>query len=187
MESGLENTLANAIRDELRQVRERLRLNPSDNPLIWPIPDRLACSQRPLRDHPVFGGRGRPLPREAGPEVVAWVLRVCKLGICSVICLMHPKELRYYDGPDGIPAGLLGLYRSHGLEVRHVQWADPAHAATPEHRVALRNEVHQIKQRAYAAFEQLQKPVLLHCSAGIDRSAPVAAYIVLTEQQKRGA
>jgi protein-tyrosine phosphatase len=24
--------------------------------------------------------------------------------------------------------------------------------------------------------------VLLHCSAGIDRSAPVAAFIVLTEQ-----
>ena len=101
-----------------------------------------------------------------------------------MICLMHPKELRYYDNLDGVPTGLLGLYKGYGLEVCHIQWADPAHAATPKDRGVLRNQVHQIKHQAYAAFTRLQKPVLLHCSAGIDRSAPVAEHIALSEQKR---
>ncbi|MBI2132278.1 MAG: hypothetical protein HYT99_05620 [Candidatus Tectomicrobia bacterium] len=74
------------------------------------------------------------------------------------------------------------LYRSRGFEVRHIQWADPAHAKNPEARKALRNKVHEIKRVAYSAFLTLPKPVLLHCSAGIDRSAPVAAHIFLNEK-----
>lgn len=184
MKRDPETNLAKQIRAELWQARERLGRDPQANPLTWPIPCHLACSQRPLRDHPNqrFGGSGKPLPPEAGPEVIAWVQRVRDLGIRSVICLMHPKELRYYEGLQDMPGGLLDLYRSHGLEVRHIEWADPAHARTEEAREALRNRVREIKLEAYAAYRRLARPVLLHCSAGIDRSAPVAAYIALQER-----
>jgi predicted protein tyrosine phosphatase len=90
---------------------------------------------------------------------------------------MHPKELRYYDGLAGMEDGLLALYRKMGFKVCHLQWADPAHAKTAEARAALRARVDEIKVKAYEAFRQLPKPVLIHCSAAIDRSTPVAAYI----------
>lgn len=71
---------ANRIRAELWDLRRRLKAEPCANPLIWVIPDRLACAQRPLRDHPKFqdqqGRPLRPLPPEAGPEVTAWVQRI---------------------------------------------------------------------------------------------------------------
>ena len=36
-------------------------------------------------------------------------------------------------------------------------------------------------QKVLKAFDVLPKPVLLHCSAGMDRTAPVAAYIACHE------
>jgi len=158
------------------ELRDRLSVDPDADPLAWPIVHQLACSQRPLRDHPLFRDQ-KPLPREAGPYVVKWAERVHDLKIQSVICLMHPKELRYYDGLAGMEDGLLALYRKMGFKVCHLQWADPAHAKTAEARAALRARVDEIKVKAYEAFRQLPKPVLIHCSAAIDRSTPVAAYI----------
>lgn len=34
-------------------------------PVVWVIKGALAVVQRPLRDHPIFGGRGRPIAPEA--------------------------------------------------------------------------------------------------------------------------
>src|SRR5438552_1864410 len=114
MKHDPETILANTIRQEVWRLRERLSLDPVGPPLIWTIPARLGCSQRPLRDHPGFqdttGRPLRPLPRRAGPEVIAWAHRVRTLGVASMICLMHSKELRYYDGLEGMPSGLLDLY-----------------------------------------------------------------------------
>lgn len=174
----LENKLAGRIREQMWELRDRLSVYPDDNPLAWPIVHQLACSQRPLRDHPLFRDQ-KPLPREAGPYVVKWVERVHDLKIQSVICLMHSKELRHYDGLDGMEDGLLALYRKVGFKVCHLQWADPAHAKTAEAKAALRARVKEIKVKAYEAFLQLPKPVLIQCSAAIDRSTPVAAYIAV--------
>lgn len=172
----LEKKLEGPIRDQMWELRDRLSVDPDADPLAWPIVNQLACSQRPLRDHPLFRDQ-KPLAQEAGPYVVKWVERVRESGIQSVICLMHGKELRYYDGLAGMEDGLLALYRKVGFRVCHLQWADPAHAKTAEARAALRARVEEIKVRAYEAFRQLPKPVLIHCSAAIDRSTPVAAYI----------
>jgi hypothetical protein len=173
---GQEKKFVGPIRDQMWALRRRLSVDPDADPLAWVITNQLACSQRPLRDHPLFRDQ-KPLPQEAGPYVVKWVERVRELGIQSVICLMHSKELRYYDGLTGLEDGLLDLYRKVGFRVRHLQWADPAHAKTEDARTALRARVEEIKVRAYEAFLQLPKPVLIHCSAAIDRSTPVAAYI----------
>lgn len=173
----IERELATKFRGEMSALRSRMRIDPSGDPLIWPLPGQLACAQRPLRDHPSFRP-GPSLPKEAGQLVAAWVQTILGLGIRAVICLLHATELRRYDNLDQLPDGLLALYRDAGFEVAHLPWADPAHARTAERRRELHNQVHQIKKRAVAEYRRLPKPVLLHCSAGIDRSSPVAAYIV---------
>src|SRR3990172_8401946 len=90
--------LEREIRDKLQNLRTRLANGNETEIVVWVIPYKLACSQRPLRDHPEFGGSGRPLPLDARPLVIRWVAQIKKMGNCSVICLMHSKELKYYDG-----------------------------------------------------------------------------------------
>ena len=171
-----ESQLAAIIRAEMWALRDRLRADPTADPLVWVSAGHLACSQRPLRDHPLFHDK-KPLPPEAGPHVVNWVERIAKEGICSIVCLMHPSELRYYNGLIGMEDGLLALYRHAGLQVCSLPWPDPAHGKDPEERKALRARVEVIKIKALDAFRRLPKPVLIHCSAAIDRSTPVAAYV----------
>lgn len=67
--------------------------------------------------------------------------------------------------------GLLDLYEKCGLEVGRVPCPDPRHERVEK------GWLERIKSLAYQAFLELPKPVLLHCSAGIDRSSPVAAHI----------
>lgn len=185
--SDPERDLANQIRSDLWTLRREIKAGSKSALVIWPIPEKLACAQRPLRDHPLYGGSAKVLPPEAATEVLSWIARIEKQGLRSIICLMHPKEFEYYQPLNLHPKGLLGLYRERGFQVRHIPWPDPAHAKTEEARTKLKNRVHEIKVEAYQAFLELPHPTLLHCSAGIDRSAPVAAYIVLRERETQKA
>jgi hypothetical protein len=170
--------MASAYREQLRDLRSRIKLGDESSLFIWVLPELLACCQRPLRDHPKFGGRGLPLPSGAASALLAWIDRVRNAGIRSIMTLMHPKELKYYE-PMGLHSeGLLGLYRSAGFQVEHIPWADPAHAATAWDRAVLMEQLDRVRNDSLAAFLKLPKPVLLHCSAAIDRSPPVIAYIV---------
>lgn len=164
------------IRKRLSDLRTANRSGDDSELVVWVIDRQLACAQRPLRDHPQFGGRHRLSPG-ARNGVLEWVDRIVGCGFRSIICLSHPNELQYYDGLNLHPDGLLGYYESCGLVVCRLPWPDPAHSRTPEERARRMAKVHEIKQQAMAAFEKLPKPVLLHCSAGIDRSPPVAAFI----------
>lgn len=160
------------IKEELARVRAKLRAGDESEFMIWPIPDTLACAQRPLRYHPVFGGR-TPLPREARDLVVSWVDKVWQAGVRSVICLLEPRQLdRYYvrGHLELHEGGLLGYYRTRGFDVRHLPMTD----YQPPSQADL--------ARAYEAFRGFPKAVLIHCSAGIDRTAPVAAFIVSQEE-----
>jgi hypothetical protein len=165
------------IRRELQEIGARIRAGNDTKLLAWVIPNELACAQRPLRYDPKFGGSGTALPPEAKPAVVAWLARIRAEGIRSIISLMHPKELKHYDALKLDPGGLHGFYTANGFEVAHFPWADPAHARNAEERARLKGQIEEIKMKALKAFKQLPKPVLLHCSAGIDRSSPVAAFI----------
>jgi len=177
-----ERKIANQIRKDLWTLRQAIKSGDESAIMIWPIPAKLACAQRPLRDHPIYGGSSKVFPPEAAPYVLEWIKRIKDEGIKSIICLMHPKEFQYYERLNLHPNGLLGLYSERGFVIRHFPWADPAHEQSQAALLELKNKVHKIKIDAYEAYRELPHPVLLHCSAGIDRSAPVAAFIVLKEQ-----
>ena len=172
-----EKEIAARVKSEMWSLRSRLAADPDAEPVWWAIPGQLAVGQRPLRDHPTYRDL-KPLPPAAGPLVLRWIEKVTSQGIRTVICLLHSKELGYYDGLVGMEEGLFHAYARAGLQVSHLPWPDPAHAKTPEIRAALLARVVEIKVDALAAFSTHPKPVLLHCSAAIDRSTPVAAFIV---------
>jgi hypothetical protein len=167
---------ANRIRTELRALACKLQTGDDSQLVVWIIPDKLAVAHRPLRYHPVFGASGCPLPEEAAPEVICWVKRIVDQGFRGLICLMHPKEVAHYVGLDIGAPDILALYRAKGLEVCHIPWDDPAHCSDDQ-RASFDQELARIRVCALECFDKLPKPVLLHCSAGIDRSSPVCAYI----------
>lgn len=180
------DAVTHELRERLRGLRSRIASGDDSVLFVWAIPDQLACCQRPLRDHVAFGGRGRPFPPEAAAPLKAWIARIKTSGFRSIITLMHPKELKYYDTIGAHPDGLLGLYRAAGFEVTHIPWADPAHEKTPEARAAVMRHLETVRHDALIAFQRLSKPVLFHCSAAIDRSPPVVAHIVTTTNVEVG-
>lgn len=160
--------LTNTIKDKLKKIRSRIASGDDSEILIWLLDGSLACSQRPLRDHPAFGGHD-PLPPEAKPLVVKWVEQVKSLGISSIVSLLEESqhEKYYVRGGLGLHSdGLFGYYLSQGFEFRHIPMTDYEKPSESE------------MEKILEAFDQMPKPVLVHCSAGIDRTSPVAAYIV---------
>lgn len=157
--------LESSIRKKLEQIRDQIRSGDDSEIVIWVIPGELACSQRPLRYYPKFGGR-KPIPVEARPLVINWVKRVKDMGFRSIICLLELRQLtRYYSGLALPGSGLLGYYESQGFQVRHFPMTD------------YQRPKQSYMRKVLGAFNDLPKPVLLHCSAAIDRSTPVAAFI----------
>ncbi|MGH2633322.1 MAG: protein-tyrosine phosphatase family protein [Tepidiformaceae bacterium] len=125
----------------------------------WVIEGVLATSPRPGY---------RPGPEQQVPvEVVdEWLEDARTFGIRSVICLIGGDQLWLYR--KSLPEGLLARYRSAGLEAFHIPTEDQqTHPFTESQYEA-----------AWEAFESLPKPVLVHCSAGMDRTGRIVDLIV---------
>ena len=170
---------ASAIRARMAALGTRLDNGELSEWIVWVMPNVLGCVHRPLRHDPIFGRerKGRFLPPEASRHVLEWIQRLRELGIRSIILLMHPNELKHYARLDLGGVDLIEAYRHAGFEVAHIPWDDPAHR--PElTRATFEEELGRIRGEALKQFDELPKPVVLHCSAGIDRSSPVAAFIV---------
>lgn len=166
-----------AIRAALRQMASRMKQGDDSEIVSWVSPERLACGQRPSRHHPLYGASGKNIERAAGPLVMEWAERIRLLGVRSIISLMHARDLSYYEGLDlGAPT-LLDFYRTQGFDLEHLPWEDPHHSKTSPAQV--RKTLVSIRGKALEAYGRLTKPVLIQCSAGIDRTAPVAAYIAV--------
>jgi hypothetical protein len=78
-------------------------------------------------------------------------------GIRCILCLLDDRQLAYYNA---LPQGLLNAYREAGFEVAHLPIADHAHPPLSADEIA----------GVIALWQSLPRPLLIHCSAGIDRS-----------------
>jgi len=132
---------------------------PSHTPVSnirFAIPGRLARSSRPG-----YRPDGRPVPNSV---VDAWLADAEALGIRSIICLLHDEHLKLYAD---LGSDLVAYYRQHGFQVEAIPVRD--HQIPPLDVDALARIA-----RAYAA---LPKPVLVHCSAGIDRTGSAIRHL----------
>ena len=125
----------------------------------WIIEGELAVSARPG----FAPGEERAVPAAA---VEAWIAGAREAGVRSVICLLGDDQLPLYT--EALPKGLLARYRAAGLEVAHHGVRDGlTDPFTPA----------QLEE-AWESFRRLPKPVLVHCSAGHDRTGRVVRHIL---------
>ena len=119
----------------------------SDFKLQWVVPGALARSCRPCyNDDPTQH------------LVSLWLNQVREMGIKSILCLLSHEQVEEHYTVKVIP--LLKIYRAAGFEVAHVPVQD---YQTPP---LSSSDFAKVKK----AIENLPKPWLIHCSAGIDRT-----------------
>lgn len=160
---------------KMKKLRRQLEAGDNAELLAWIIPSALACAQRPLRHHPNYGASGVPVPAEAKSFILDWIKQIRMEGIVSIISFMHDRDLRCYQQVDFDGMNFIEFLTYVGFDVIALPWEDPAHSKTTPAMKQAKQEL--TRQKALEAYDRLPKPVLLICSAGIDRSAPVAAYI----------
>jgi protein tyrosine phosphatase (PTP) superfamily phosphohydrolase (DUF442 family) len=121
------------------------------------IPDQLARAPRPGYEP----GGGRPV---AKADVDAWIADVRAHGIASIICLLAEEHLGLYAD---LGADLPSYYRRQGFAVAHVPAVD--HRMPPLDASTL--------ARIVDAYAALPKPVLVLCSAGVDRTGSAIRHL----------
>jgi protein tyrosine/serine phosphatase len=140
----------------------------------------IIAEKQPEKNHPMIQTEieglllrsprpGRHLAKtNSVPEsvVTAWIEEARGQGVVAIICLLDDQHLGLYKHCAG-GAGLLKAYRDSGFDVVHIPVRDHCRPAGPEPEL----------QRAVAAYQSLPKPVLVHCSAGMDRTGAVVRAI----------
>jgi hypothetical protein len=170
-----DDTFIRELQHKFKALGDQIEKGDESELLFWVIRSQLACSHRPLRHNRLYGGSLRNLDVDATNLVKQWVGRVRADGIRSIICLMSADELKLYDRLDLGAGNLMDFYARQGFSVAKIPWEDPAHIRRD--LKALQAKEQEVCKQALQQFDALPKPVLLHCSAGIDRSSPVAAFI----------
>jgi hypothetical protein len=116
----------------------------------WVIEQQLARGRRPG----IGGKRGRQVRKAA---VNAWIKEAEAKGIRSIIVLLDERQLKLYEE---LRVGLISHYRKKGFHVAHI--------SAPNCRKPPLTDQHL--KEVWNAYQRLEKPVLVHCSAGIGRT-----------------
>lgn len=146
------------------------------NPLLWMIENSLACAPRPLRYHKLFGGRVHLIRQDAASALREWMASVKALGIGTIVALATPEEMKRYSSVVAPQPDLLSLYRSSGFLAHHHPVEDPAHAAASA-KAGILAQMEALKPTILAEYRKRTGGMLIHCSGGMDRSAPIAAFV----------
>ncbi len=180
-EAALEAKAAE-IADAMRRLGRRMLEGDQSELVHWIIPGALACAHRPFRYDSRYGGSRTPVPVEATAELSEWAELIQCYGIRGIISLMHDRDLSCYSRLNLGATDLIGFLRQRGFVVAHHPYEDPAHRRTRP--IEARKLLVAIRDAALISYDELPKPVLIQCSAGEDRSAPVAAFIWMNRRDK---
>jgi hypothetical protein len=173
------------LQQKFRDLGRRIKGGDESQLHIWIIPDVLAGCHRPLRHNSLYGGSALTLDAQAAPLAIAWARHMKDQGFKSIISLMSDEEVALYSRLELGAADLLEFYKKQGFVVVSIPWKDPAHVRIDPD--ALKAKEMSVSREAIRALNGLPKPILLHCSAGVDRSSPVLAFIAENWHGNRGA
>lgn len=121
------------------------------------IPGILFRSSRP----------GYPSRFVAEAEVAEWVARAKSHRIQAIICLLDDEQLPYYKD---VPGELLAYYEQAGFVVL-------SHPVQDHRQPPLPVVPPDVLASANSDFLSAAKPMLVHCSAGCDRTGAVVNYL----------
>ena len=124
----------------------------------WVVDGLLARSQRP----------GYPANRPCLQTIQEWADEVRRMGIRSVLCILDNPQVAHYAHLNLDGGGLFDYYRSLGLAVEHIPADDHKMPPLSDKQLGA----------VWEAFQSLEKPVLVHCSAGRDRTGAAVEHIL---------
>ncbi len=172
-----------SIREGMRKLARRLENGDESELIYWVKQNELGCTVRPLRRHPSYAQGRLTLPVEARPLIDEWIMLVKVENIRGILSLMHDADLACYRLLGFRNGSLLDYLSDAGFQVAACPYEDPHYKkSSPQEK---RATLLKVREQALLVFRTLAKPALIMCSSGIDRSAPVAAFIVETESVAR--